>query len=276
MLEATPVSSEFFPVSDPRHKMLLKVFEHTPKLTGNETKEVLVSLAIQAVKQCNFTEEEMINLKLQAFKGSTRIASVYADKLAEVVKQVGTENLKIISIGSGAKGSMEAFIDKLVKTKLEKDAILNWIGTDTYKPDDFGNSFFKEENFQVLPEGVSEQSFRDILGIKEGEKVIFIANYVYHHMGIDFEEFKKMVYGAEKVFILEEPIEDEKEKDINYLYSQIAYDVLANVAINPLWANIFLNDPSSFKVGYLKASEIVDMQKQSFAKTYPEVVLVSF
>lgn len=277
MTQETPhLEKTFFPTNDPRHEMLKRIMDNSPEINISMTNSELVKIAIEAIKKSTFTQDDYKNLISKAFENSEKMFRLYAEKLAKVLKEIGTENTVLVSLGSGVQGTIEKVLDANVKEILGKETAMNWIGTDTFNPDNFDDSFFTSDSFRVIPAN-NTSNLRDILQIPNDKKIFYIANYVFHHMNISFQEFRKLTSSGEKLFLLEEPIEDEKEKDVHHVYSQIAYDVLANVAINPKWAEIFTQDPKAFKVRYLKISEgESSKEKVEFPGTYPLTILYTF
>ncbi len=154
-----------------------------------------------------------------------------------------------------AYGDIERIINEKIKAKLGTTTkTFRFVGLDTYEPADFSTSFFQKENFHKLSSG-DERSFSEITGIQSNQKLIVIANYVLHHQKAKLPEFLRRCAGATTI-ILDEPVERKKWENVDYRFAVIAYDMLANMAINPQWAESFLKNPDEFFVDYIFTDEL--------------------
>jgi hypothetical protein len=179
------------------------------------------------------------------FRG--RIAPLYADILAAKLRGY-SRPVRIISLGCGENGHIERGLDCLLR--LQSIVVERWIGIDPYASW-HSDSFFAEANF--YGKGVvTNLRFADIVDVGEGVEGVLIANYAVHHMREPLELILQRAQGLRLVILLEEPVPTPAKN----LVEIVAYDVLANLVLNPNWMRQVVDDPSLFVTNYLEYATI--------------------
>ncbi len=265
---------KYYPSADIRQELLGSILEISPNIHAYDTDQELVEKAITSIKALSIPEQKLDALTDRIFRQGETIFPTYASLLTKSIKESGAKDITFLSVGSGVEGNIEQKLDTLINLQREEDFRIRWVGMDTYSPGKERQSFFSPTDFFVAPPS-STEPFNKIAQLGSSDTFFILANYVYHHMDTPFKDFLRRCNDAQNVFLLEEPIDNTKWQDEKYRYSRIAYDVLANVAVNKKWADQFLNNPNLFTVHYLTYDEAQDHGEIiNFENVFPETSLI--
>jgi len=138
-------------------------------------------------------------------------------------------------------------------------ARIRWIGLDITPAAndsffyDAGNRFAEIDESSDVPYLVlARHALNDVLT----DRNILIANFAYHHLGVELSKFLERCAGVDRVVLLEEPTTRDEWACCTCRIARIGCDLLANIGFNPSWAQRFLEEPACFKVRYLLRKEV--------------------
>lgn len=214
---------------------------------GTLSTDEIIARCIETLKSRSFSTSEMNDLKEFLLIKGKSISEPYVRKLFDEISLMQEPEISIISLGCGGRGSFEEQLAGMIEKGLPTMQV-HWVGIDT---DDFREpgSFFSTKAFKKVEENVDIE-YRLALDDRSHPAVL-IGLYSFHHLGIEFDKFIARCMGIRKVFLLEEPVIAEMWRMPEYRVLRIAYDILANAALNPGWASAYFDCPARFQVNYL-------------------------
>lgn len=200
-----------------------------------------------------FGSEDLLRLRNTLLSIDAIVEPVLEKALRSSIQRLSEEGpVSVLCLGCGG-GSVETSLSRKLQLPL------TWIGLDfptalAAAPQDV--IFLQPGHRFVGLSGNETATYRELAGLPESAPAVLLALYAVHHLPYRFDSFLRRAAGCE-IVLLEQPIHTQDWQYPPWRWTFVAYDIYANIAMNPGWAAVFLTAPERFHVDYLTGETLL-------------------